>query len=93
VIAELKSYRGVFCVRCGDPIPVSARVASLQDQIAQRELHTPHAFVVRCKLCEYESVYAVRHVQWFNGEPRKRIARVVEAFGPWERGKDRSELV
>ena len=79
MIAELKSYRGVSCVRCGDPIPVSARVASLQDQIAQREALTPHAFVARCKLCDYESVYAVRHVQWFNGEPRRRIARVVEA--------------
>ena len=79
MIAELKSYRGVSCFRCGDPIPVSARVASLQDQIDQRELHTPHAFVIRCKLCEYESVYPVRHVQWFDGEPRRRIARVVEA--------------
>jgi len=79
VIARPKSYRGVSCVRCGDPIPVSARVASLQDQIAQREAHAPHAFVARCKLCEHESVYAVRHVQWFNGEPRRRIAGVVEA--------------
>jgi hypothetical protein len=79
VIAEPKSYRGVSCGRCGDPIPVSARVARLQDQIAQQEAHTPHAFVARCKLCDYESIYAVRHVQWFNGEPRRRIARVGEA--------------
>src|SRR6516165_12544501 len=33
VIAELKGYRGVLCVRCGQPIPVSAKVVSFQDEI------------------------------------------------------------
>jgi len=74
MIAPIKGYRGVSCVRCHAPIPVSAKVISFQDQIAQREINMPHAFAARCRLCEHESVYAFRHVRWFDGEPR-RISR------------------
>lgn len=75
MIAELRSYFGVSCFRCGEPILVSARVVSLQEEIARREMNAPHAFVARCRLCELESVYAIRHVQKFEGEPRSRISR------------------
>jgi len=74
VIAQLmKSYRGVSCLRCGEPIPVSAKVASLQDEIESRETNAPHAFAARCKLCEYEDVYLISAVKNFDGVPRKRI--------------------
>jgi len=74
VIAQLmKSYRGVFCLRCGEPIPVSAKVVSLQDEIESSEANVPHSFVVRCKMCECEDVYSISAVKNFDGEPRKRV--------------------
>jgi len=75
MIADSNSYRGVPCVHCGEPIPVSAKVVSLHDEIAHREMHASHAFTARCRLCESESVYVIKHVQRFFGEPRSRISR------------------
>jgi hypothetical protein len=69
------SYRGVSCMRCGESIPVSARVASLQDEIAQGVENAPHAFAARCQMCEQESVYEMKDLQRFDGEPRIRLTK------------------
>jgi len=78
VIAELKGYRGVLCVRCGQPIPVSAKVVSLQDEIAQGENNVPQTFSARCYLCEQESVYETKDLRRFDGEPPRRQAGLRE---------------
>jgi len=76
MIAELmRSYRGVSCFWCREPIAVSAKVANLADGPESEETNPPRAFVARCKLCEYESVYSVADVQGFDGVPRKRSSR------------------
>jgi hypothetical protein len=76
MIAErANKYRAVLCCRCTAPIPVSARVASLQDELEFIEADVPGGFVARCRVCEHESVYAIRNVQTFHGGPRKRISR------------------
>ena len=76
MIAELlKNYRGVSCRRCNQPIAISSKVVSIQDEIERRETLVPYSFVLRCKLCECEKVYTLDDVQRFTGEPRCRISR------------------
>lgn len=71
--AELiKSYRAVICSYCNEPIAVSSKVVALQGEVGDGNTNVPHTFTVRCKMCEYERVYAIHDVRSFEGEPRRR---------------------
>jgi hypothetical protein len=73
IAAPTKDYRGVSCLRCRRPVPVSARVANFQDQIENGRTDIPHTFIARCKLCGHEALYLITAVEKFDGEPRTRI--------------------
>jgi hypothetical protein len=73
VTAESNTYPGVSCLRCGSLIPVSAKVVEIQDEIVRGKTGVPYAFLARCRMCEYESIYEIRGVQRFDGEPRARL--------------------
>jgi hypothetical protein len=68
----IETYYGVSCIHCNQPIAISAKAISLQGEIARKESNVPHTFVARCKLCEYEGVFAVSDIRIFDGEPRRR---------------------
>jgi hypothetical protein len=76
MISELmRSYRGVLCRRCNEPIPVLPKVFSLQDEFEYSKTEAPGGFVARCRVCEHENVYAIKQLKTFDGEPRSRNAK------------------
>lgn len=62
VADTVMKYRGVLCWRCQKPIPLSARIASVEAKLRRGDLtHVeelgPRAFALRCRSCHREGLY------------------------------------
>jgi hypothetical protein len=76
MIAQLeKHYNAVVCARCGAAIPVSPKIADLQERRRDDMAAIPRTFVTRCRGCENEGTYTIDSIRSFEGEPHKRKAR------------------
>ena len=74
MIAEAKSYRGVICIHCRQPTPLTPAADHKAHKYERQEedefdiLSTP----LRCNWCHAEAIYAPKDVREFEGSPRKR---------------------
>jgi hypothetical protein len=69
-----QTYRGVFCLHCKNPIPISPLVASIEAELPADE-KTPmrhqkcQVFHLRCAACGKEKPYKIAEILEFEGEP------------------------
>jgi hypothetical protein len=91
MIGEAKQqYRGVLCLHCHQPIPLSSSTAANEGgcgeqpttdsgELIVRSLSvrsfTERSFAMRCRACEGEGLYTGSDVIACDGTPRTRISR------------------
>ena len=69
-----QSYRGVSCLHCKNPIPISPLVASIEADLPDNETATKRhqkcqVFHLRCALCGKEKPYRIAEILEFEGTP------------------------
>lgn len=77
VSEAVMKYRGVLCSHCQKPIPLSARVASVDAKLRRGDLTNmeevgPRAFALRCRSCHKEGLYFGTQFIDCEGEPPSR---------------------
>jgi hypothetical protein len=81
MIAQAKlSYRGVLCIHCRQPTPISASADHKEREFEQHGKSESDEFSIfanplRCRGCNGEAIYTPEDVKEFDGPPRKRILR------------------
>lgn len=81
MIAEAKQqYRGVICIHCHQPIPLSPSAELREAEFREEEPRDLGKFSVfsvtlRCRACHAEAVYTRSDVIDLDGAPRARSSR------------------
>jgi hypothetical protein len=93
-----QQYRGVLCLHCHQPIPLSSSTAANEkgfgeqqpsgsNELIVRSLSvrsfTERSFSMRCRACEGESLYTSSDVIACDGTPRTRISRARKRPTKW----------
>lgn len=71
---QQQSYRGVKCLNCKEPIPISPLVAGIEAELRDAE-HAPtkhrkcQVFHLRCVICGKEKPYKIGEILEFEGMP------------------------
>jgi hypothetical protein len=79
-----QTYRGVLCLHCKNPIPISPLVASIEAELPVNE-STPgrhqkcQVFHLRCAACGKEKPYKINEIVEFEGAPIIRTPRAEPA--------------
>jgi hypothetical protein len=75
--ATAKSYRGVLCGYCRQPIPLPGiveKIAGAEAESASQETGV-RSFHLRCRACEREKTYRIGDIAEFEGSPKPRSSR------------------
>jgi len=85
IVEAKQQYRGVLCLHCHQPIPLSSFAASKECGFKEQEASgsdestvrsfTVSSFTLRCRVCEGEGLYTALDVVDCNGTPRIRSSR------------------
>jgi hypothetical protein len=86
IVEAKQQYRGVLCLHCHQPIPLSSfaeskecgfkqQKASGSDEATVRSF-TVSSFTLRCRVCEGEGLYTALNVIDCSGTPRMRSSKV-----------------
>jgi hypothetical protein len=79
-----QTYRGVSCLHCKRPIPISPLVASIEadlpsDETTPRRHQKCQVFHLRCAACGKEKPYRIAEILEFEGTPVTRTPRAEPA--------------
>lgn len=75
--ANKQEYRGVLCIHCRQPIPLSASLARKEKEMGESEPSESgqlmsRSFNLRCRVCHGESTYTAAEIIDCEGTPRTR---------------------
>ena len=75
--ANKQQYRGVLCIHCRQPIPLSASLVRKEKELKESEPSemgelTSRSFNLRCRVCHGESMYTEADIIDCEGTPRSR---------------------
>ena len=98
IVEAKQQYRGVLCLHCHQPIPLSSSTAANEggfgeqptsggDELIVRSLSvrsfTERSFAMRCRACEGEGLYTGSDVIACDGTPRTRMSRARKRPTKW----------
>jgi hypothetical protein len=88
ILEAKQQYRGVLCLHCRQPIPLSSFAASKECGFKEREASgcdestvrsfTVSSFTLRCRVCEGEDLYTALDVIDCDGTPKLRSSQALK---------------
>jgi len=105
IVGAKQQYRGVLCLHCHQPIPLSSSTAANEKGLAEQQPSgsdeftlrsvkvrpfTERSFAMRCRACEGEGLYTGSDVIACDGTMRTRISRARKRPTKWLEERTRS---
>ncbi len=86
--AEKQQYRGVLCLFCRQPIPLSEKLVNLETESQDAGPNSAgeqllRVITIRCRACQKEAPYRVSEFADFEGTPKRASSRNRPVVVPW----------